>query len=49
MFLVLAASMVGFLPWNIRQSKIFMGDVGSGFIGFWMAILFALAIARQTV
>jgi Fuc2NAc and GlcNAc transferase len=49
MFLVLAASMVGFLPWNIRRSKIFMGDVGSGFIGFWMAILFALAIARQTL
>jgi Fuc2NAc and GlcNAc transferase len=32
--LALAGSSVGFLLWNFPPAKIFMGDVGSGFIGF---------------
>lgn len=43
--LVLAGACVGFLIWNWPPAKIFMGDVGSGFLGFWMA---ALAIALHT-
>jgi glycosyltransferase WbpL len=29
----------GFLPWNWRPARIFMGDVGSGFLGFVLAVL----------
>ncbi len=31
--LILAAATVGFLAWNLPPAKIFMGDVGSGFLG----------------
>jgi Fuc2NAc and GlcNAc transferase len=30
---------LGFLPWNWRPARIFMGDVGSGFLGFMLAVL----------
>lgn len=39
---VLAASVGGFLVWNWPKASIFMGDVGSGFLGFLIAA-FALA------
>lgn len=32
-----AGASLGFLPWNWPSGKIFMGDVGSGFLGFWLA------------
>jgi Fuc2NAc and GlcNAc transferase len=31
--LLLAAAAAGFLPWNWPRARIFMGDVGSGFLG----------------
>ncbi len=34
-----AASVVGFLVWNFPSARIFMGDVGSGFLGFVVATL----------
>jgi Fuc2NAc and GlcNAc transferase len=37
--LVLAAACVGFLCWNWPPARIFMGDVGSGYIGYVVAIL----------
>jgi Fuc2NAc and GlcNAc transferase len=40
-FLVLVASVAGFLVWNWHKAKIFMGDVGSTLLGYTMAI-FAL-------
>jgi Fuc2NAc and GlcNAc transferase len=42
-FLVAAASM-GFLVWNWAPARIFMGDVGSGFLGFMLG---AVAIASD--
>jgi glycosyltransferase WbpL len=36
---VLAASTLGFLPWNWPPARIFMGDVGSGFLGFALAVI----------
>lgn len=36
---VLSATSLGFLVWNWPPAKIFMGDVGSGFIGFMLAVL----------
>jgi Fuc2NAc and GlcNAc transferase len=43
--LVIAAASSGFLVWNWPPARIFMGDVGSGFLGFVVAVL-ALAAAR---
>ncbi len=37
--LCLAAASLGFLPWNWPPARIFMGDVGSGFLGFTLAVL----------
>ncbi len=36
---VLAAGLVGFLPWNAAPAKIFMGDGGSTWLGFTLAAL----------
>jgi UDP-GlcNAc:undecaprenyl-phosphate GlcNAc-1-phosphate transferase len=41
--LVLAAGIAGFLPFNYPKARIFMGDVGSQFIGFISAVLGVLA------
>jgi UDP-GlcNAc:undecaprenyl-phosphate GlcNAc-1-phosphate transferase len=43
--LFLTAGLVGYLPFNIHPARIFMGDVGSQFLGFVLAVL-AVACAR---
>jgi UDP-GlcNAc:undecaprenyl-phosphate GlcNAc-1-phosphate transferase len=43
--LLLAAGCVGFLPFNFPRARIFMGDVGSQFLGFMLAVL-GIAAAR---
>lgn len=42
----LAAAILGFLLWNWPPAKIFLGDVGSGLLGYVFALL-ALASANQ--
>jgi len=37
--LLLAAGLIGFLPFNYLKARIFMGDVGSQFCGFVLAML----------
>ena len=37
--LLLAAGIAGFLPFNFPRARIFMGDVGSQFLGFVFAVL----------
>lgn len=44
--LVFAAASCGFLVWNWPPARIFMGDVGSGYAGYAIAVL-ALAAARD--
>lgn len=44
--LALAAGCAGFLPFNFPRARIFMGDVGSGAIGFALGALCAVAGAR---
>ena len=44
--LVLAAASLGFLGWNWSPARIFMGDVGSGFVGFVTGVLILAAVAR---
>jgi len=43
--MVLAAGIIGFLPFNFPRARIFMGDVGSQFCGFMLAML-VVAAAR---
>ena len=43
-----AGACCGFLVWNRPPARIFMGDVGSGFLGLWLAAL-ALLLAQQGV
>ena len=45
-FAVLAASIVGFLFFNLPPAKIFLGDVGSGFIGFTTAVI-SIIVAKD--
>jgi Fuc2NAc and GlcNAc transferase len=44
--LVLAGASAGFLVWNWPPAKIFMGDVGSGFLGFAFGVL-AISSAKE--
>jgi Fuc2NAc and GlcNAc transferase len=37
--LLLASAVAGFLVWNLPPARIFMGDVGSGFLGVCLSIL----------
>ena len=41
--LVLAAAIAGFLPYNYPSARIFMGDVGSQFCGFVLAVIGVLS------
>ena len=43
--MLLAAGLVGFLPFNFPRARIFLGDVGSQFCGYVLAIL-GVAAAR---
>ncbi|MDO5609874.1 MAG: lipopolysaccharide biosynthesis protein [Pseudomonadota bacterium] len=45
--LVVALAVAGFLPWNFPKAKIFMGDVGSGALGYVMAALWAMGFAED--
>jgi len=43
--LVLAAANLGFLTWNWSPARIFMGDVGSAFVGYTLSVMPLLAMA----
>jgi Fuc2NAc and GlcNAc transferase len=43
--IVVAMACLGFLVWNWPPARIFMGDVGSGYLGYVIAVL-AIASAR---
>ncbi len=45
MTMLMSASVVGFLVWNLPPAKIFMGDAGSGFVGLMLGA-FALQSAH---
>lgn len=45
--LVLGAVALGFLVWNWHPAKIFMGDVGSGFLGAVLGMLAYAAVAAD--
>lgn len=45
--LALAAATWAFLPYNFPRARIFLGDVGSGALGYFLGVLFTLAVWRQ--
>jgi UDP-GlcNAc:undecaprenyl-phosphate GlcNAc-1-phosphate transferase len=47
--LLLAAGLLGFLPFNFPRARIFMGDVGSQFCGFVLAVLGVVAGRFESV
>jgi len=47
--LLLAAGLAGFLPFNFPRARIFLGDVGSQFCGFILAVLGIAAARLQAV
>ena len=42
----LAGAIMGFMPFNINPAKTFMGDVGSQFLGFTLAVISILGVAK---
>lgn len=42
----LAGSLLGFLPFNFNPAKTFMGDTGSNFIGFTLAVISIMGVAK---
>ena len=46
---LLASACLGFLVWNWAPAKIFMGDVGSSFLGFLLVILLARTIQDGSI
>lgn len=42
--IALAAACAGFLPFNLPRANIFLGDVGSGALGYLLAVLVALLL-----
>ncbi|TXK64539.1 lipopolysaccharide biosynthesis protein [Alkalisalibacterium limincola] len=41
------AACIGFLPFNFPQARIFLGDVGSGALGYSLAVLLLVAASRS--
>ena len=42
----LSGSLVGFLPFNFSPAKTFIGDTGSNFLGFMLAVVSILGVAK---
>lgn len=42
----LAGAILGFLPFNFNPAKTFMGDTGSNFLGFSLAVISILGVAK---
>ena len=47
--ITLAAACVGFLPWNFPRARIFLGDVGSGGLGYLVPALALLVMQEQGI
>jgi UDP-GlcNAc:undecaprenyl-phosphate/decaprenyl-phosphate GlcNAc-1-phosphate transferase len=45
--LSMAGALLGFLAWNYPKGRIFLGDGGAYFLGFWLAELSVLLVARH--
>jgi len=43
---ILFMSLLGFLPYNLHPAKIFLGDAGSGFLGFMLGTMAVMATSK---
>lgn len=43
---ILAASALGFLPYNFNPAKIFMGDTGALFLGYMLSVISVLGVLK---
>ncbi len=46
---LLLACLLGFLPWNWPNARIFMGDTGSYFLGMFFALLILITIQEDSI
>ena len=46
--LAVIGALLGFLFWNWPRGEIFLGDTGAYLLGFWMAVLSVLLVARNS-
>jgi UDP-GlcNAc:undecaprenyl-phosphate GlcNAc-1-phosphate transferase len=44
--LILAASTLGFLPYNFNPAKIFMGDTGALFLGYMLSVISVMGVLK---
>lgn len=44
-----AAACIGFLPWNFPRARIFLGDVGSGALGFLVPFVALMTMREQSI
>lgn len=47
--IALGLACVGFLPFNFPKAKIFMGDVGSGALGYAVSVVLAIASLKTSI
>ncbi|MDC0345012.1 hypothetical protein OAN22_02560, partial [Alphaproteobacteria bacterium] len=47
--LVLFAALLGFLPWNMPTARIFLGDVGSCFLGTTFGLLIVSSVTQGRI
>ncbi len=47
--LLIAVACAGFLPWNLGNARVFMGDVGSTSLGFAFAAVIVYAVSRSQI
>ena len=47
--IVVAAACIGFLPWNFPRARIFLGDVGSGGVGYLVPLLALLTMRSGNI
>lgn len=47
--IILSGACLGFLPHNLRQKKLFLGDTGSQLIGFQLGVLSVFLMRKETV
>lgn len=47
--IAIAGACVGFLPYNLPRARVFLGDVGSGALGYLVAVLLAAGFVERSV
>ena len=46
---LIAGSLAGYLPYNYPRASVFLGDAGSQWVGYWIAVLALLFVRPSTI